>query len=105
LLCKNIVPKTYSLKNGAYIRVSQELTHRWVSSRYVGDVLKKHKEEILNPLNKDIYVCIKYQNGPGHPQKVSVAELHVHVKAVPFHFCKNIRTPSFKIGIPTTTLH
>ncbi len=29
----------------------------------------------------------------------------MRVKAVPFHVCKNITTLSFKIGIPTTTLH
>jgi hypothetical protein len=71
----------------------------------ITDVWRKHKEEILDPLNKDIYVSVKHQKVPGHPRKVSVAELHARVKAVPFHFCKNVSTLSFKIGIPTTTLH
>jgi len=103
-LCKNIVPSTDRLKRRAYIIVSQELSGLGVSPRYVSDVWRKHKKEILDPLNKDIYVSVKQQKGSGHPQKVSVVELHARVKAVPFHFCKNIRTLSFKIGIPTATL-
>jgi hypothetical protein len=43
--------------------------------------------------------------GSGRLRKISIAELHIRVKAVPFHFRKNIRTLSFKIGIPTTTIH
>jgi hypothetical protein len=35
---------------------------------------------------------------------MSIADLHLRVKAVPFHFCKNIRTLSFKIGIPRSTI-
>ena len=52
-LCKNIMPETDHLKRGAYFRVSQELSDLGVSPRYVGDVSKKHKEDILDQLNKD----------------------------------------------------
>ncbi len=104
MLCKNIVSDTDRLKRRAYIKVSQEFSGLGVSPRYVSDVWRKHKEEILDLLNKDIYMSVKHQKVPGHPRKVSIAELHVRVKAVPFHFCKNIRTLSFKIGIPTATL-
>jgi hypothetical protein len=65
-LCKNIVPNTDRLKRGAYIKVSQELSGLEVSPRYVSDVWRKHKEEILDPLNKDIYVSKKHQKVPGH---------------------------------------
>jgi hypothetical protein len=99
------VPDTDHLKRRAYIKVSQELSGLGVSPRYVSNVWRKHKEEILDPLNKKFNVSVKHQKLPGHPQKVSVGELHSHVKAVPLHFCKSIRTLSFKIGIPTMTLH
>ena len=104
-LCKNILPETDHLKRGAYFRVSQELSDLRVSPRYVGDVWKKHKEDSLDPLNKDLYVSVKQLKGSGCHKKISVLELHSCVKAVPFHFCKNLRTLSFKIGIPLTTIH
>jgi len=78
---------------------------QWVSPRYVSDVWKKHKEDILDPLNKDLNVSVKQLKGSGRHGKISVLELHLHVKAVSFHFCKNIRTLSFKIGIPLMTIH
>jgi hypothetical protein len=60
-LCKNIMPNTDHLKRGAYFSLSQELSDLGVSPRYVGDVWKKHKENILDPLNKDLYVSIATQ--------------------------------------------
>ena len=57
-----------------------------VSPRYVSDVWKKHKEDILDPLNKDLYVSVKQLKGSGRHRKISVLELHSHVKADPFHF-------------------
>jgi hypothetical protein len=42
----------------------------------------------------------KHKKGVGKPRKISIAELHMHVRAVPFHFRKNVGTLSFKIGIP-----
>ena len=104
-LCKNIMPETDHLKWGAYFRVLQEFSHLGVSPRYVGDAWKKHKEDILYPLNKDLYVSVKQLKGSGRRRKISVLELHSRVKAVPFHFCKNLTTFSFKIGIPLTTIH
>ena len=76
-----------------------------VSPRYVSDVWKKHNEDILDPLNNDLNVSVKQLKGSGRHGKISVLELHLHVKAVSFHFCKNIRTLSFKIGIPLMTIH
>ncbi len=48
---------------------------------------------------------VKNKPGSGRLRKISVLELHLYVKAVPFHFRKNLRTLSFKIGIPLTTIH
>ena len=64
-LCKNIVSKTDHLKRGVYFRVSQELSDLGVSQRYVSDVWKTHKEDILNPLNKDLYVSAQHKH-PHH---------------------------------------
>ena len=65
---------------------------------------KMHKGDILDPLNKDLYMSVKNKTGSSHLRNISIAELHMRVKAVPFHFCKNIRTLSFKIGIPRSTI-
>jgi hypothetical protein len=50
-------------------------------------------------------MSVKHQQGVGNPWKISIAELHTRVRAVPFHFRKNVRTLSFKIGIPQSTVH
>jgi hypothetical protein len=50
-------------------------------------------------------MSVKHQKGVGKPRKISIAELHTRVRAVPFHFRKNVRTLSFKIGIPRSTVH
>ena len=50
-------------------------------------------------------MSVKQLKGSGCHRKISVLELHLHVKAVPFHFCKNLRTLSFKIGIPLISIH
>ena len=50
-------------------------------------------------------MSVKQLKGSGRRPKISVLELHSHAKAVPFHFCKNLRTLSFKIVIPLTTIH
>jgi len=75
-----------------------------VSPRFVADVLRKIKGDIHDPLNKDLYMVVKKKPGSGRLRKISIADLHLRVKAVPFHFCKNIRTLSFKIGIPRSTI-
>ncbi len=99
------MPEAEKLKRRAYFRVSQELSSLGVSPRFVADVWRKHKGDILDPLNKDLYMLVKNKMGSGRLRKISIVELHIRVKAVPFHFRKNIRTLSFKIGIPTTTIH
>jgi len=59
VLCKNIVPETEKLKRRAYFRVSQEVFSLGVSPRFVADVWQKHKGDILDPLNKDLYMVVK----------------------------------------------
>ena len=49
-------------------------------------------------------MAVKKKPGSGRLRKISIAELHLRVKAVPFHFRKNVRTLSFKIGIPRSTI-
>ena len=58
-LCKNLVPETDRLRAGAYARISNELSSLGVSPRYVGDVWRMHKKDILDPLNKDLYMSVK----------------------------------------------
>jgi hypothetical protein len=53
------VPGTDRLKRRAYIKVSQEMSGSGVSPRYVSDVWRKHKEEILDPLNTTSPVIIE----------------------------------------------
>ena len=36
---------------------------------------------------------------------MSILELHTCVRALPFHFCKNVRTLPFKIEIPKSSVH
>ncbi len=64
-LCKNIVPETDKLKRRAYFRVLQELSSLGVSPRFVADVWQKHKGDILDPLNKDLYMVVKKKPGSG----------------------------------------
>jgi hypothetical protein len=71
----------------------------------LADVWRRHKEDNLDRLNKYLYMSVKHKKGVGKPQKISIAELHTRVRAVPFHFCKNVQTLSFKIGIPRSTVH
>ena len=47
-----------------------------VSPRFVADVWRKHKGEILDPFNKDLYMVVKKKPGSGRLQKISIAELH-----------------------------
>ena len=73
-LCKNIVPETEKLKRRAYFRVSQELFSLGVSPRFVADVWRKHKGDILDPLNKDLYMVVKKKLGSGRLRKISILE-------------------------------
>jgi hypothetical protein len=63
--CKNIVPETDKPKRRAYFLVSQELSSLGVSPRFVADVWQKHKGDILDPLNKDLYMVVKKKPGSG----------------------------------------
>ena len=103
-ICKNIVPETDRLKAGAYVRISNELSSLGVSPRYVGDVWRKYKEQILDMLNKDLIESLKHRVGAGAPRRISIEELQNRVKAVLFSFRKNIRTLAYKVGIPFATL-
>ena len=104
-ICKNIVPETDRLKPGAYVRISNELSSLGVSPRYVGDVWRKYKEQILDTLNHDLMESLKHRKGAGPPRRISIEDLQTRVKAVPFRFRKNIRTLAYKVGIPRSTLH
>jgi hypothetical protein len=90
--CKNILPKTDYLKGEAYRRVLQDLSNLQVSPRNVADVWRQHKEDILDPLNKDLYESLKHKQGVENPRKISIVELQTRVRAVPYHFHKNVWT-------------
>ena len=59
--------------------LAEELSDLQVSPRYVADVWRWHKEDILDPLNKDLYMSVKHKKGVGKPRKLSIAELHTVV--------------------------
>jgi hypothetical protein len=104
-ICKNIVPETDRLKAKAYERIANELSSLGVSPRYVADVWRKYKKQILDTLNEDLIESLKHRKGAGPPRRISIEDLQTRVKAVPFGFRKNIRTLAYKVGIPYTTLH
>jgi hypothetical protein len=103
-LCKNLVPETDCLKAGAFIRIANDLITLGVSPRYVGDIWRKHKNEIIDPLNTALMKSLKHRKGAGAPWRISIKDFQARVKAVPFHFHKNVRTLAYKVGIPRTTM-
>ena len=73
-----------------------------VSPRFVADVWRKHKGEILDPLNK----ACKEETGIWSSSKDFNCGTSLRVKAVPFHFHKNKRTHTFKIAAsPICVIH
>ena len=104
-LTKHINWRTKQLERMAYARIAEELNSFGVSDLYVAELWRKHKQDILDTVNRDLDKSLKQLSGSGHPQKISVVELYEKVKAVPFQYRKNVRTLAFKVGIPKSTIH
>ncbi len=104
-LVKHISWRTKLLERKAYDRIAEELIKFWVTPGYVIRCWRKYKQGILDTENRDLVKSLKWLPGSGHARKISVAELHKKVKAVPFQYRKNVMTLAFKIGIPKSTVH
>ncbi len=104
-LAKHINWRTKKFELNTYARIAEELNTFGVSPWYVGYIWRKHKQAILDTVNQDLVKSLKRLSGSGRPRKISVVELYAKVKAVPFHFCKNVRTLACKVGIPKSTIH
>jgi hypothetical protein len=89
----------------AYARIAKELIAFGVTPGYVGRCWRKYKQDILDTADQDLVKTLKRLPSSGCARKISVAELHERVKAVPFQYRKNVRTLAFKIGIPKSTVH
>jgi hypothetical protein len=61
-----------------------------VSPYYVGTIWRKHKQDILDTVSLDLVKSLKTLPGSGCHYKSSVVELYAKVKAVPFHYRKNV---------------
>ena len=103
-LCKYIIPETDRLNAGAYSRIAADLIMLGGSPRYVGDIWRQRKKEIMNSLNTDLMKSLKHRKGAGAPRRISVEDLQARVKALPFNFCKNYRTLANKVGVPYSTI-
>jgi hypothetical protein len=96
---------TKKLECNAFVRIAEELNTFGVSPYYVGYIWRKHNQDILDTVNRDLGKSLKRLTGSGCAHKISVVELYAKVKAVPFHFRKNVWTLAFKVGIPKSTIH
>ncbi len=104
-LAKHVNWRTKKLERKAYGRIAEELSAFGVSPFYVGTIWRKHNQDILDTVNRDLVRSLNSLPRSGRPRKISVAELYEKVKAVPFHsYHKNVRILAFKIGIPKTTI-
>ena len=104
-LAKHVNWRTKKLELNTYARIAEELNTFGVSPWYVGYIWRKHKQAILDTVNRDLVKSLKRLSGSGRPRKISVVELYAKVKAVPFHFRKNVWTLACKVGIPKSTIH
>ena len=104
-LAKHVNWRTKKLERKAYVRIAEELNTFGVSPYYVGYLWRKHNQDILDTVNHDLGKSLKRLPGSGHPRKISAVELYAMVKAVPFHFCKNVRTLAYKVGIHKSNIH
>ena len=57
-----------------------------MSPYYVGTIWRKHKQDILDTVNRDLVKSLQTLPGSGRRRKISVVELYAKVKAVPFNF-------------------
>ena len=103
-LCKHYNTRKGKLGCKSYQKIAHDLITLGVSPRYVGDLWRKHKEKILNTIMYDLRHCLAHKKGAGAPRRVSVADLHERVRAVPFNDRKNIRSLAKAVGIPRPTL-
>ena len=53
-LTKHINWRTKKLKHKAYVRIAEELNTFGVSPYYVGTIWRKHKQDILDTVNRDL---------------------------------------------------
>jgi hypothetical protein len=104
-LAKHINWRTKRLERKAYARIAEELNSFGVSKIYVRKLWRKHKQDILDTINRDLVKSLKRLPGSGGQRKISVVELYEKMKAVPFQYRKNVRTLAFKVGIPKSTIH
>ena len=103
--CKAHNWRTMKLERKAYVRIAEELNSFGVSPYYVDYIWRKYNQDILDTVNRDLVKSLKTLPGSGHPRRISVVELYAKVKAVPFHYHKNVQTLAFKVGIPKSTIH
>ena len=89
-LAKHINWRTKKLERKAYVRIAEELVTFGVSPYYVGSIWRKHKQDILDTVSLDLVKSLKTLPGSGCHYKSSVVELYAKVKAVPFHYHKNV---------------
>jgi len=80
------------LKCKTYVRITEELNTFGASPCCVGTIWRKHKQDILDTVNRDLVKILKTLPGSGRHRKISVVELCAKEKAVPFHYHKNVRT-------------
>jgi hypothetical protein len=104
-LAKHINWRTKKLEHKPYVRIAEDLNTFGVSPYYVGTIWRKHKQDILDIVNRDLVKSLQTLPGSGRRCKISVVELYAKVKAVPFHFHKNVRTLASKVGIPKSMIH
>jgi len=71
----------------------------------VGTIWRKHKQDILDTVNRYLAKSLQTLPGSGRRRKISVVELYAKVEAVPFHFRKNVWTLASKVSIPKSTIH
>ncbi len=85
-LAKHIKWRTKKLERKAYVRIAEELNTFGVPPYYVGTIWRKHKQDILDTVNRDLVKSLQTLPGSGRRRKISVVELYAKVKAVPFNF-------------------
>ena len=102
-LAKHINWRTKKLKHKAYARIAEELVTFGVLPYYMGSIWRKHKLFLIQStvilsrawrLYQAVAVTVRF-----------LLWFYAKVKAVPFHFCKNVQTLACKVGIPKSMIH
>ena len=76
-LAKHINWRTKRLERKAYARIAEELNSFGVSDEYVAKLWRKHKQDILDTVNRDLVKSLKQLSGSGRQRKISVVELYM----------------------------